>query len=224
MKGNVSPSICFQKTLCLWSIENNERNLILYCSFKLMQLNRGLLVSCGRNLERATASEMVHVLKEKIDIPGSKLRARPIGISGLVSVKLDRSIQILETIDKLKKLEEDGPYFMHVLKIKPIEEVIPADLELMKETIPRLVDGYKGSYKVVAKKRHSPFSTNIIIEAAASVISNPVDLTNNRWELIIEVVGNKMGLAAAPKGYVFSTLKSRDQSKNDGWFLEDLDD
>ncbi|RMG33729.1 MAG: hypothetical protein D6732_11520 [Methanobacteriota archaeon] len=189
-----------------------------------MQLNRGLLVSCGRNLERAAASEMVHVLKEKLDMPSSKLRARPIGISGLINVRLEKSVSILETIKELIALEEDGPYFMHVLKIKPIDEVIPADLETMKEIIPKLIEGYEGSYKVVAKKRHSSLSTSIIIEAAASVVPNPVDLTNNRWELIIEVVGNKMGLAAAPKGYIYSTLKSREPPKKEDWFLEGLED
>lgn len=181
-------------------------------------------MSCGRNLERAASSEMVHVLKEKLEIPGSKIRARPVGISGLVNVKLSKDLSPLEIIDDLRKLEETTPYFMHVLKVKPIETVIDADLEMMKEKIPELIEGYSGPYKVVAKKRHSSFSTSVLIEAAASIIDQPVDLTNNKWELIIEVVGNKIGLAAAPKGYIFSTMKSREPPKDDDWFLEDPDD
>ncbi len=189
-----------------------------------MHLHRGLLVSCGRNLERAASSEIVHAITEKLEIPKRKVSARPVGISGLVTVRLSKDLSPLEIIEGLKKLDENTPYFIHVLKIKPIEKVIPADLELMKEQIPDLIDGFDGSYKVTAKKRHSSISTDVIIDAAASIVPNPVDLTKYEWELVIEIVGNKMGLAAVPSGVIYSTQKSKEKRKADHWFLENQDE
>ena len=189
----------------------------------IMKLYRGLLVSCGRNLERATASEIVYALQTKLDLNQRGVYARLTGISGLVTVKIPKSISVLNVVEELRKLDEEGPFFIHALKIKPIDTVINADLELMKDTIPKLIMDMVGTYRISPQKRHTSFSTSVIIEAAASVIPNKVDLTNYDWELLIEVVGRHMGLTAAPRGYVFSTHKALSQTEQTDWFLPEDD-
>lgn len=189
----------------------------------LMRLYRGLLASSNRGLERACMSELAYTLEKKLAIPRKQFKLYTTLISGLINIKLADELDVKEVMRQLQMLEnEDQSYYINTLKIKPITKVIATDLEEMKACIPEVIEGMQGSFRITLKKRHNQIDSDIIIEAAGSVISNPVDLSNYDWELLIEILGDKMGLCAAPHSMVFSTKKAFEQAEvEDDWFLDD---
>lgn len=186
-----------------------------------MKLFRGLLVSCARNLEKACMSEMLYTMVEHLEMSRSKVKAHMTGISGLVSIRIDKAIEIEPVVRKLIQLDKDTPFFIHTLKIRPIEKVIEADYEGMRDEIPDLVEGMEGKFRITVAKRHSNMSSSMIIEAAAPLITNEVSLDHPDWDFAVEIIGNKMGLSAISSDLVYSTQKAMMENESDDWFLDD---
>ncbi len=185
-----------------------------------MRLFRGLLISSKRNFENSALSEITYALTRELNIPQEKIFARRAGISGLSVVKLDDDIDILETIKQLISLEENQSFFIHTLKIRPIEYV-------MKFDIPKLIDFMKiknfhieGSFKIEVNKRHNPVHSLDIINEVAKLYSNPVNLDNPSTLILIEIIGDKLGLSVIPPELVYRTGAGDDDNRDeDNWFL-----
>ncbi len=185
------------------------------------KLYRGLLVSCKRNFEKATSSEMFYTLSKELEIEPDYISARSTGISGLISVKLHSDVNLTELMENLIELETEKAYFIHTLKIKPVELIIPAELEALEShVVDNIVDSFEGSFKIEVSKRHTPLVSSDVISAIAKNIDNPVDLTNPDNLILIEVIGNKMGISVIPPHLVYSTnLVHEDSSESENWFL-----
>ena len=52
----------------------------------------------------------------------------------------------------------------------------------------------EGSYRIKISKRHTEMRSEILIDAAASVITNKVDLVTYRWQFLIEIIGKPYGV------------------------------
>ena len=186
-----------------------------------MKLFRGLLVSCNRNFENQCMSEMIYTLVERLGNPRKFVKAYKTGLAGLITMKIDDTIDLTSLIQNLKEIEDKEAYYVYTLKIKPINRICEADYEIMKEEIPEEVEKMTGTYRISVKKRYSSLKSDVLIDAAASLIDNKVDLTGFQWELMIEVVGNLLGLSAIKREGTISTLKSKEIRDVDLWFLDE---
>lgn len=185
------------------------------------KLYRGLLVSCRRNFEKAASSEMFFTLSKELEIDPDYISARSTGISGLISVKLHPDVNLTELMNNLIELESEKSYFIHTLKIKPIEVIIPAELEALESYVEdNIINSFEGSFKIEVSKRHTPLVSSEIISTIARNIDNPVDLTNPDNLILIEIIGNKLGVSLIPPHQVYSTnLVHEDSKESDNWFL-----
>jgi tRNA acetyltransferase TAN1 len=185
-----------------------------------MKLFPGLLVSCPRNLEKACISEMIYTLVEHLNYSRKHIKAHLTGITGLVNIRLEQPIDIDETLQKLIDLEADSAFYVHSLKIKPIQKVVHASYEDLRENIPELVAKMEGAFKIEVAKRHTNMSSSMIIEAVASLISNPVNLSKPDWTILIEIIGDKAGISVIKPKFIYSTKKAKLIQEPDDWFLE----
>ena len=185
-----------------------------------MKIFQGILVSCNRYTERACIAEISYTLSHKLGIKKSEYRSHLTGISGLVSIAF-KELNPLELVRRMAELEDEEEYYVHTLKIKPVQRSLDADYESMKEVISELVKDMEGSYRITINKRHTSMKKDILIDAAASIIENPVNLHNYDWELLIEVIGDKMGLSAVRRGGIYSTKKAYETNSKDDWFLDE---
>ena len=185
------------------------------------KLYRGLLVSCRRNFEKAASSEMFYTLSKELEIEPDHISARLTGISGLISVKLDLEVNLVELMGNIMDLESEKTYFIHTLKIKPVEIIIPAELEALESYVKdHISNSFEGSFKIEVSKRHTPLISTDVISSIAKNIDNPVDLTNPDILVLIEIIGNKMGISVIPPHLVYSTnLVHEDSKESDNWFL-----
>ena len=186
-----------------------------------MPLFPGLLVSSKRNFEKAAASEIYYVLTKELGYSNSDVTTKNSRISGLVTVKINPTLDLNEIMKKIIALEEEKPYFMHCLKIKPIQHKITADLDKLQEHIKEnLLNSFEGSFKVEVNKRHASLSSSDIITVIAEQFSNPVSLDNPDNVFLIEIIADNLGISIIPPEFIFSTQAVKDQEEeSDNWFL-----
>ncbi len=154
-------------------------------------------------------SELWYLLRE---IGDEKALYDRSGIPGLVIVK--SSLNPFEVIRRLRELAEERPWeFRYVLKITPIEIVVPTDLEKIKEAVAELASkiSENETFRITVNKRATTLSTREIIETAASVINRKVDLKNPDKIVQIEVLGGTTGISIIRQGDILSIAKIREQ-------------
>lgn len=191
-----------------------------------MPLYPGLLISTKRNFEASASSEIHYALTEKLGIERSAIHVKNTGISGLITVKI-KGNDILEVTSKLKELEKEKEttFFMHCLKIKPIQFVFKYENDITifgnQVTDHFITDEVSTTYKVEVEKRHSKLKSIDIIEQIAKVIPNPVNLDNPEWILLIEIISDRIGMSRITPNMIFSTGQAFDQQKKEveNWFL-----
>ncbi len=192
-----------------------------------MPIYSGLLISSKRNFEASASSEIQYTLVEKIGIPKNLIKIANTGISGLISIKI-QGRDPLEVVEELSKLEINDAYFLHCLKIKPIQFVIKikeeSKFDELKEIITTKIvdDDITGSYKIQIGKRHSKIQSKELISLVAPMIPNPVDLTNPKWIIQIEIIADNLAISKIKPEHIFSSklafTEKIDSSEN--WFLD----
>ncbi len=181
---------------------------------------RGLLVSTSRNAERSASSEIHYVLTEHCGVEENLFSVHETRISGLVTVSINPSVDTHALIRKFQELESEDAFFMHCLKIRPIDHL--ATVDTLVESIKKLSIEREGSFRVSVTKRHNPVRSMDLIKAVATLFSNPVSLESPDWEIIIEIVADKLGYSIIEPSLLFSTqlafAQENDESPN--WFLD----
>ncbi|MCE7734683.1 MAG: hypothetical protein GPJ54_07395 [Candidatus Heimdallarchaeota archaeon] len=192
-----------------------------------MPIYSGLLISSKRNFESSASSEIQYTLIEKIGIARNLIKIANTGISGLVSVKI-RDTDPIIIVEELSKLELTDAYFLHCLKIKPIQFVIKikeeSNFDELKEIISTKIinDDVTSSYKIQIVKRHSKIQSKELISFIAPMIPNPVDLTNPKWIIQIEIIADNLAISKIKPEHIFrSKLAFDDKSdSSENWFLD----
>ena len=83
-----------------------------------------------------------------------------------------------------------------------------------------IINSFEGSFKIEVSKRHTSLVSSDVISAIAKNIDNPVDLTNPDNLILIEIIGNKLGISLIAPDLVYSTnLVHEDSKESDNWFL-----
>ena len=98
--------------------------------------------------------------------------------------------------------------FRYLLRVLPIERVVEADLDIMRESIRELSSRIPAlqTFRITVEKRHNTISSDDIIHGMASEISREVNLSNPDWIVLVEVIQNVAGLSVIRPYHIFSAV------------------
>ncbi|RLE48926.1 MAG: hypothetical protein DRJ18_00910 [Candidatus Methanomethylicota archaeon] len=168
-----------------------------------------LLVATQRGREDDCMSELWYLLREVGD---EKALYDRTGIPGLVIVK--SSLNPFEAIRRLREIAEERPWeFRYVLKVTPIEVVVPTELERIREKVRELSSkiDLNETFRVTVNKRATALSSREVIEVAASVIDRKVDLKNPDKVVQIEILGEVTGISIIKPSDILSIAKIKEE-------------
>jgi len=139
--------------------------------------------------------------------------AETTAVIGLVvaTTKLDG----IKAIRDLRTLLKDRPWeFKYTLKLVPIQRVVDAKLEAIQEVALELAKGIKEkeSFRITVEKRHTDLKSKVIIDTVAKQIERTVNLEHPDKILLIEVIGERAGLALITPDDVLSVEREKRKS------------
>jgi len=166
-----------------------------------------LIISCARGLETDACSEIWFLLGE---IGDRESMVEKTEISGLIVAKT--SLDPFQAVHKLREMLKKTPTeFRYILKVIPIEVVVPTKLELIERAAAELSTkiGEDETFRVTIEKRHTNLSTRDIIEAAAKHVNRKVNLEEPDKILLIEVMGGVTGISVIKPHEILSVVKEK---------------
>ncbi len=137
------------------------------------------------------------------------LEVNETNVSGLITGKSSKDPK--EFISFLRtKLENSAWEIRYLMRFIPIQTVVVTEVENIKNGLIRLVEESKipsdQSIKIHVEKRHTPLKKMDIIDAVGPHLKLPVDLTNPKWILLVEIIGKYSGLSVLPSDLLFSSM------------------
>lgn len=166
-----------------------------------------LVISTSRGNEKNTCSEMWYLLGEVGD-RGSTIETT--SVIGLVVAKT--KLDPVKAVRDLAALLRERPWeFKYTLKLIPIQRVVEASLESIKEAAIDMSEriGKEEKFRITVEKRHTDLSSKTIIDAIAKRIERKVDLENPDKVVFVEVIGQLAGLALIGSGDVLSIEREK---------------
>ncbi len=176
-----------------------------------MLKNFNLLVSTYRNRENDCISELWYFLRELGD---SRVEASKVGLPGLVVARTN--LDPHEVVHKLREIALQRPWdFKYILKIVPIEKVIPTSLDKIREVALELAKRIEPNetYKIDVNIRLSELSRREVIEAIAPNINRKVNLTNPDKIIRIDIIGELTGISLITPEEELSIAKIKSKRK-----------
>jgi tRNA acetyltransferase TAN1 len=165
-----------------------------------------LIVSTSRFREEEAQDEILDLL----DLFGDQEAVAEITeVKGLIVA--ETSLDPLAVIAGLKKLVAEEPWRVrYVLRVIPIEVVVPADLDDIEEAAKELAEGKirkeEDSFRITVEKRHSTLESMDVIKAIAGEIDSKVDLENPTWIVLVEIVAGHAGVSVLRPDQIFSAV------------------
>jgi tRNA acetyltransferase TAN1 len=189
-----------------------------------MKLEFNLFVSVMKGFEVPACEEMKDLLEQLGDANPNATTSIARGII-LAYTNLDPFF----VIEKMRELvwKNEFPYPL-ILKIRPIECVVKADLEEMKKVCAELAEkkiDENETFRITLERRFTSIARNDLIAAAATNIDRKVDLSNPDKIVFIEVLEELAGISvlsqedelSIPKEEEKRDIKSfEDQLKKEG--------
>jgi tRNA acetyltransferase TAN1 len=171
----------------------------------LTQFN--LLISTSRANERNACSELWYLLGELGD---RRANIDVTGIIGLIVAQTEMDpIRALEGLHR--KLVEDPWKFRYILKVTPIQRVVPSEiLEIMKaalELSERITP--EENFRITVEKRHTSLSSKEIIDAIAKKINRSVKLDNPNKIVIVQVIESVTGVSILRSSDILSVEREK---------------
>ena len=158
-----------------------------------------LLLSSARGNEREANHEIRYLLRELGDASPQTDFAL---VSGLTVAKT--SLDPVMVVSKLWPVLKYRPWqFRYILKVKPVEEVVPCDIPSIGAAVVNRARqvGVDETFRVSLEKRRSRVSSKEIIDAVASKVPRKVELRNPDKIVLIEVIGDVAGVSViSPRG------------------------
>ena len=166
-----------------------------------------LIVTCARNLESEAKQELLEKLDEMGD-PEPKISVTT--MSGILTV--ETMIEPTLVVSKIRESILDEPWSIrYCLRIIPIQEVCNTDIEEIEETVEKLSKKIQEgeTYRISIEKRDSEISSKELISNIANKIKNQVSLEFPDKIILIEILGQKTGIAIIRKADIMSTEKTK---------------
>ena len=167
-----------------------------------------LLATTSRGNERPMCNELFFLLKEQLG--DAQAETRKTKIRGLIVAKT--TLDPCEAIEKLRAILKERPYeFRYALRILPIQQVVPTDLEEIKRAAQAMATkiGENETFRVTVEKRFTTLHSKDIIEAAASDIKRKANLENPDHILLIEVLGGLTGISLLKPNDILTVIKEK---------------
>jgi tRNA acetyltransferase TAN1 len=166
-----------------------------------------LVVSTSRGNERNACSELWYLLGEVGDRAS---KTETTGIIGLIVAKTN--LNPVESVHKLRSLLKERPWeFRYTLKVTPIERVVDASVDKIKEAGIELAQriGKDEKFRITVGKRHTKLSSRALIEEIAKGIERVVDLDDPDRIVLIEVVAESAGISLLRSDDVLSVEREK---------------
>lgn len=166
-----------------------------------------LIITCARHLELETRQEIINILDK---IGDSEPKIIITNMSGILTAETN-----LDPIDVVKKIKEmilEEPWSIrYSLRIIPIQEITETKLESIEDGITGLIGliSAEESYRISIEKRNSDISSQELISRIAKKIKNKVSLEFPDKVILIEILGNKTGIAIVKKTDILSVEKTK---------------
>lgn len=174
--------------------------------------NFNLIATTNRREESWGCTELWMLLR---DIEDPKPTVDRSGIYGLIAARTN--LNPVEAINKLRaELGRRPKVFRHLLRLIPVEIVVPSEIERMKEAVLSLSGriGKEESFRITVEKRRTTLRSREIIDAIAKGINRKVDLENPDWIVLIEVIDKYTGISVIKPRDILNTVK--EHSATDG--------
>ena len=152
-----------------------------------------LLLSSARGTEDEANHEIRYLLRELGD---SNPTTDYSPVSGLTVAKT--RLDPVKVISGLRPVLRHRPWqFRYILKIKPVQEVVPCEISAIGDAVVERVNKVRAdeTFRVSLEKRRSQVSSREIIDAVASKVPRKVELRNPDKIVLIEVIGNIAGVS-----------------------------
>ena len=166
-----------------------------------------LIITCQRNLEELTISEIQNILERLGDTDAVIEKTM---FSGIIQIKT--KLDNMKVIDDFKEIIEDEPWLIkYCSRIIPIQEECESKLDEIRNKVIGLSDIIKknDTYRITIEKRQSSLHNKEIISKIADSLSNKVSLENSDWEIIIQILRNKTGISIIPPNSILSVHKEK---------------
>ena len=166
-----------------------------------------LIVTCARNLESEAKQELLEKLDEMGD---SEPKISVTTMSGILTV--ETKIEPTLVVSKIRERILDEPWSIrYCLRIIPIQGVCNTDVEEIEETVEKLSEKIQEeeTYRISIEKRDSEISSKELISNIANKIKNQVSLEFPDKIILIEILGQKTGIAIIRKADIVSTEKTK---------------
>lgn len=169
--------------------------------------NFNLIATTNRREESWGCTELWMLLR---DIEDPKPIVDRSGIYGLIIART--TLNPVETIGNLREeLGRRPEAFRHLIRLMPVETVVPSEIERIKEAVQSLFErvGEGESFRITVEKRRMSLRSREIIEAVAEGINRKVNLDNPDWVVLIEVIGKYTGISVIKPSEILNTVKER---------------
>lgn len=166
-----------------------------------------LIITCARHLESDTRQEIVNILDK---IGDSEPKITITNMSGILTA--ETKLDPIEVVKKIKEIVLDEPWCIrYSLRIIPIQKIIETKLESIEDGITDLIKliSAEESYRISIEKRNSDISSQELISRIAKKIKNKVSLEFPDKIILIEILGNKTGIAIVKKTDILSIEKTK---------------
>ena len=164
-----------------------------------------LIITCARHLESETRQELIDILEK---IGDSEPKITITNMSGILTA--ETRLESIEVVKRIKEMLLDEPWCIrYCLRIIPIQKITETKIESIEDGISDLIELISNgeSYRISIEKRNSNISSQELISRIAKKIKNKVSLEFPDKIILIEVLGNKTGIAIVKKGDVLSVEK-----------------
>lgn len=166
-----------------------------------------LIITCARHLETETRQELMGILEK---IGDSEPTITITNMSGILTA--ETKLESIEVVKKIKEMLLDEPWCIrYCLRIIPIQKITETKIESIEEEITDLIKLISNgeSYRISIEKRNSNISSQELISRVAKKIENKVSLEFPDKIILIEVLGNKTGIAIVKKEDILSVEKTK---------------
>lgn len=163
-----------------------------------------LIVTSSRFREEEACDEILDLLDSFGD---QDAEAELTEIKGIILART--ALDPLTVVEGLKKLASEEPWeIRYVMRVVPVERVMPAELEDIQGVALDLSAriGPEDSFRVTVEKRHSALHSMEIIEYVAGAVKRKVNLKDPDWIVLVEIVGKDAGVSVVRKDRVFSSV------------------
>jgi tRNA acetyltransferase TAN1 len=131
-------------------------------------------------------------------------------MSGILTA--ETKLEPIEVVKKIKEMLLDEPWCIrYCLRIIPIQKITETKIESIEKGITDLIKLISNgeSYRILIEKRNSNISSQELISRVAKKIENKVSLEFPDKIILIEVLGNKTGIAIVKKEDILSVEKTK---------------